>query len=82
MPTRKTHIRANTATMRVLEELLGRGCEMEYNDFRRLLASHFTTDNSAKCALKSLKARGFIQLTIRLTATGSAVMNRTEGNTK
>jgi len=75
---RKSHIRPNSPRAEVLRTLRDAHGEIEYNDFRRLLGKHYSTQNAMNCAFKEMVAKGLIQRSIRLTASGSAMLNRAD----
>lgn len=50
---------------------------MEYDDFRRLLAKHYTTENGVAGCMAQLLRIGAIRREVRLTAIGSALLAKT-----
>ena len=70
-------IRRSSQRQAALQALVDAGGSMELDEFRRVLAQHYKTDNSMKCALHQLHRDGFIQHRVFLTASGSALLAKT-----
>lgn len=75
--TARRGIRRNGPTQAVLTALAQAGGSMEWDDFRRLLATHYATENSLSCAINQYRKRGLIQRRVFLTASGSARLSKT-----
>lgn len=71
-------IRRGGPTQAVLTALAEAGGSMEWDDFRRLMAARYSTENSLSCALNQYRKRGLIQRRVFLTASGSARLAKTE----
>lgn len=50
---------------------------MEYDEFRRVLARLYKSENAVATALSTLRRAGFIQRRVHLTASGSALLAKT-----
>jgi len=77
-PENRQRVNRSEALIGVLGDLRDAGSSMTLVDFKRALAKHYSTPDSMKCALKTFKARGFIQVRVMLTASGSAHLCKTE----
>lgn len=75
--TPKRGIRRNGPTQRVLTALTDAGGSMEWDEFRRVVAANYGTENSTSVALHHLRRRGLIQRRVFLTASGSARLSKT-----
>lgn len=70
-------IRRNGQRQATLQALAQAGGSMEFDDFRRVMAQHYKTENSLSCALNQMRHNGFIQRRVHLTASGSALLAKT-----
>lgn len=75
--TARRGIRRNGPTQAVLTALATSGGSMEWDEFRRVVADNYGTENSMSCAINQMRKRGLIQRRVFLTASGSARLSKT-----
>lgn len=66
----RKHIPTGKAMTAVLADLKAAGSSVDQREFRRIVAKHYSTDNSVREGVKVLKKRGLIELRVHLTPHG------------
>jgi len=70
--TRPHYVPHGSAIQGVLRDISDAGGSMDYDEFRRCLARHYSTVISMNDAMQLLRRRSLVQKRIHLTASGSA----------